>query len=70
MVSYVYLLMKVGLLRLVFPQWQGSGKRKYVYFGAKVIRENPGSEEVERERRVIECKAQIREAKISMKFVN
>jgi arginase len=26
-----------GLLRLVFPQWQGSGKRKYVYFGSKLI---------------------------------
>jgi arginase len=27
-----------GLLRLVFPQWQGSGKRKYVYHGAELIR--------------------------------
>jgi arginase len=27
------------LLTLVFPQWQGSGKRKYVYDGAKLIRE-------------------------------
>ena len=26
------------LLRLVFPQWQGSGKRKYVYYGAELIR--------------------------------
>jgi Arginase/agmatinase/formimionoglutamate hydrolase, arginase family len=26
-----------GMLRLVFPQWQGSGKRKYVYDGAKLI---------------------------------
>jgi arginase len=25
------------LLRLVFPQWQGSGKQKYVYYGAKLI---------------------------------
>jgi len=25
------------LLTLVFPQWQGSGKRKYVYDGAKLI---------------------------------
>jgi arginase len=29
--------MDSGLLRLVFPQWQGSGKRKYVYDGAKLI---------------------------------
>jgi arginase len=27
-------------LNLVFPQWQGSGKRKYVYDGAKLIREH------------------------------
>ncbi len=27
------------LLRLAFPQWQGSGKRKYVYHGAKLISE-------------------------------
>ena len=26
------------LLRIVFPQWQGSGKRKYVYHGAELIR--------------------------------
>lgn len=26
------------LLRLVFPQWQGSGKRKYVLYGAEMIR--------------------------------
>ncbi len=26
-------------LNLVFPQWQGSGKRKYVYYGAKLIGE-------------------------------
>lgn len=26
------------LLRLVFPQWQGSGKRRYLYDGAKLIR--------------------------------
>jgi arginase len=26
------------MLRLVFPQWQGSGKRKYVYHGAELIR--------------------------------
>jgi arginase len=24
-------------LNLVFPQWQGSGKRKYLYYGAKTI---------------------------------
>jgi arginase len=30
--------MSDGLLRLVFPQWQGSGKRKYVYYGAELIR--------------------------------
>jgi len=24
-------------LNLVFPQWQGSGKRKYLYYGAKMI---------------------------------
>ncbi len=27
------------LLRLVFPQWQGSGKRKYVYEGAQLLKE-------------------------------
>ncbi len=27
------------LLYLVFPQWQGSGKRKYVYDGASFIRD-------------------------------
>ena len=26
------------LLRLVFPQWQGSGKRKYVYEGAQLLK--------------------------------
>jgi len=26
-----------GKLNLVFPQWQGSGKRKYLYHGAKMI---------------------------------
>jgi hypothetical protein len=29
--------MSSRLLTLVFPQWQGSGKRKYVYDGAKLI---------------------------------
>ena len=31
--------MSSRLLTLVFPQWQGSGKRKYVYDGAKLISE-------------------------------
>jgi arginase len=31
--------MTTRLLRLVFPQWQGSGKRKYVYDGARLIRD-------------------------------
>jgi arginase len=31
--------MTTRLLRLVFPQWQGSGKRKYVYEGAQLLKE-------------------------------
>jgi arginase len=31
--------MSSGFLRLIFPQWQGSGKRKYVYYGAGLVRE-------------------------------
>lgn len=32
-------IMATRLLRLVFPQWQGSGKRKYVYDGAQLLKE-------------------------------
>jgi arginase len=40
MICPTHLLITMGssLLRLVFPQWQGSGKRKYVYYGAELIR--------------------------------
>ena len=30
--------MSAGLMNLVFPQWQGSGKRKYLYHGAELVR--------------------------------